>query len=177
MRKQLRRAVWICVSLSLPLSGGCADNGPGEAGWPSDQAAPAGPAEGAAPIPGIKQIMTKLAKGPRSLTPVLGQELKADQPAWETIQVQTKEYAVLAAEMSKYDPPKGSKESWINLAGAYAKAAGELDEAARAKDKNAALAAHGELASSCMSCHREHRQMGPGMGGPPGGFPGGPPPG
>src|SRR5262249_24912132 len=60
---------------------------------------------------------------------------------------------------------------------------------AQAKDKDAALAAHTQITNSCMSCHREHRAMGPGgrggMGGGPPGFgppgggrpgPGGPPP-
>jgi hypothetical protein len=122
--------------------------------------------------------MTKLGKGPNALTPTLGNELKADPPAWETIQGQTREYARLAADMAKYDPPKGSKESWAKHTGDYAESASELDKAAQARDKAAALAAHGELARSCMGCHREHRvMMGPPGGGPPGGFPGGPPPG
>ena len=43
--------------------------------------------------------MVTLAKGPNSLTPVLGKELNEGQPAWETIQGQAKEYARLAAEM------------------------------------------------------------------------------
>jgi hypothetical protein len=117
--------------------------------------------------------MTKLAKGPNSLTDVLGKELKQDQPPWVTIQGQTKEYALLAAELSTHNPPKGSKESWATSTTAYAGSATDLDKAAQAKDKDAALAAHGKLANSCMACHREHR-MGPGMGGPRGG---GPPPG
>jgi cytochrome c556 len=176
MRKPLRRAVWVCIPLSLSVFIGCGgENGPGEAGWPSDQGAPAGPPGGGASAPGLKQIMTRLAKGPSSLTPVLGQELKADMPAWETIQAQAKEFATLATEMSKYDPPKGSKESWIKLTGEYADSADDLDKAAQAKNKDSALAAHGELANSCMACHREHRMMGPGRGGQPGGFPGGPP--
>jgi hypothetical protein len=123
--------------------------------------------------------MNQLAKGPNSLTPVLAKESKKDQPPWETIQGQSKEFARLAAELGTYDPPKGTKESWAKFTGEYAGAAADLDKAAAAKDQNSALAAHGQLAKSCNACHREHRRMGPGMGGPPGGggFPGGPPPG
>ncbi len=155
--------------------------------------ASAGPAGMAGPGPGgpgggksspeIKKIMTRLTKGPNSLTPLLGKELKAESPAWDTIQGQTKEYAQLASEMGKYDPPKGSKDSWDKLTTAYAGLATDLDTAAQAKDKDAALAAHGKITNSCNSCHRQHRAMGPGMGGPrgggprgggPGGGPGGP---
>jgi hypothetical protein len=126
---------------------------------------------------GIKPIMVRLARGPNSLTPVLGRELKESEPPWETIQVQAGEYARLAAEMAKYTPPKGSAESWARLASEYAGSASALDKAAQAKDKAAAVAAHGQLTASCKACHQEHRKKGPGMGGPPEGFPGGPPPG
>jgi cytochrome c556 len=132
--------------------------------------------------PGIRQIMGKVAKGPNSLNALLGAELKEASPPWETIQTQTKEYAQLAKELGTYDPPKGSKESWSKQTAAYAETAADLDKAAQAKDKDAAVAAHGELSNSCMACHREHRggpgRGGPGMmGGPPGFRPGGPPPG
>ncbi len=140
--------------------------------------------------------MTVLAKGPNSLTPKIGEALKADMPDWSAIQPEAKQYASLSAELGKLDPPKGSKESWAKLTEAFALAAGELDTAAQAKDTAAARTAHGQLANSCAACHKEHRIMGPRMGGPgmggprpggpgmggppgPGGFggPGGPPPG
>ena len=93
--------------------------------------------------------------------------LKAEKPAWETIQPQTKEYAQLAADMGKHEPAKGSKESWSKLTAEYAELASDLDKAAQAKDKAAATAAQGDLASSCMACHRQHRGgPGGGMGGP-----------
>jgi hypothetical protein len=163
--------VSLCLSLLL-FAGGCHDSG---TDGPGNVPAPEG---GGKSSREIKDIMTKLAKGPNSLTPVLGNELKADPPAWETIQGQTKEYAQLAGELVKYNPPKGSKESWTKWTGEYSASASELDKAAQAKDKDAALEAHGKIANSCMACHREHRMMGPGMGGPRGGMgPGGPPPG
>jgi Cytochrome C' len=138
--------------------------------------------------------MFKLSRGPNSLTPLLKSELAQNPPPWETIQPQTKEYAELTAELSKYDPPKGTKESWKELTLAYAESAQEMNKAALAKDARAALSAHADLENSCNSCHREHRRMGgprggmggppggPGFGGPPGrpgagGPPGGPPPG
>ena len=42
--------------------------------------------------------MSKLSRGPNSLTPVIGKALEADPPAWDTIVPQTQEYARLAAD-------------------------------------------------------------------------------
>jgi hypothetical protein len=186
MTKPVRDMLMLLISLTvLPLSVGCHGDGSGDPvnqppQGPAGTLAPRAPggsdqAGGSGPLSGIKLIMTKLAKGPNSLTPVLGKELKEDQPSWETIQGQTKEYARLAAELGKHDPPKGSKESWAKSTTNFAGSAADLNKAAETKNKDAALAAHGLLAKSCMSCHREHRKMGPGMGGPPGGPGGGSP--
>jgi hypothetical protein len=106
--------------------------------------------------------MARLTKGPGSLTPVIRQELQAEQPAWETIQDQTREFVRLAEALGQNEPPKGGKESWAKLTADYAESATALDRAAQARDRDAALAAHGKLASSCMPCHKEHRGFGPG---------------
>jgi hypothetical protein len=110
--------------------------------------------------------MGKLTKGPASLTPVIGKELEADPPAWDTITPQSKEYARLAGLMGKNEPPRGNKDSWSKLTTAFASSADALNKAVLAKDRDAALEAHSTLAGSCMGCHREHRRGGPGMGGP-----------
>jgi hypothetical protein len=192
-----RHSWMVAISLSvLPYAGGCGGGEQQELVTGSEDAQkalpggpPGRPGAAAKSSPELKAIMVKLAKGPNSLTPVIGKALKVDAPAWETIQGQTKEYAQLAVDMAKYDPPKGSKESWIKLTSEYASAAVDLDKAAQAKDKDDATTAHGILANSCNGCHRAHRMMGPGggmMGGPggmmrgpggpggPGAYPGGP---
>ena len=134
--------------------------------------------------PGPRQIMAKLTKGPTSINDLLKKELAEASPPWDAIQSHAKEYAAESATLGKYDPPKGSKESWAKLTSQWAEDAAELDKAAQAKDRDAAKDAHAQLNNSCMACHREHRRMGPGMGGAPGkgfgrpprGGPGGPPP-
>jgi hypothetical protein len=125
----------------------------------------------------IREALTKLAKGPNSLTPTIGKEVKEENPPWDAIQPQAKEYAQLAATLGAETPPKGDKDSWAKLTAAYSEEATALDKAAQAKDKAAALEAHTQLANSCKACHDAHRPgpggRGPGMGGP--GGPGGPP--
>jgi cytochrome c556 len=126
---------------------------------------PVGPGDGGGTPSKIKQIMMKVGKGPQALNQAIGKGLDAEEPAWDTVQPQAKEYAQLAADLGQNDPPKGSTESWKKLTGAYAASAAALDRAAQAKDQTAAKAAHKQLTDSCMSCHREHRQMGPRGGG------------
>jgi hypothetical protein len=117
---------------------------------------------------GIKPIMVRLAKGPNSLTPIISNGLNQERPAWAKIQEQTKEYARLAADLAKYNPPRGTKGSWTRMTADYAEMASQLNDAAHAKDADAALDAYGKLETSCTACHRQHRAGGPGMG-PPGG--------
>jgi hypothetical protein len=177
----------VCLAAMIMVSG-CSE---GDGNYQEAQSPPGGaggmpggggPGGGAPGSPGIRQIMNKLAKGPNSLTPVIGNELGQDPPPWATIQGHTKEYAQSASELGKYDPPKGAKESWIKFTTAFAESAAELDKAAVAKNKETALVAHDQLKNSCNACHKEHRRMGGGgrgglQGFGPRGGPGGPPPG
>src|ERR1017187_1437492 len=141
----------ICLA-ALACVGGC-DGGdepnapPGlrGAGGPGGPGGPGGGPGNAGRSSEIRQIMVKLNnKGPNSLANLIDAGLKAEKPAWETIAPQAKEYAQLAADLGKHDPPKGSKESWSKLTAEYAGLAGELDKAAQAKDKAATTAAQGD---------------------------------
>jgi cytochrome c556 len=109
-----------------------------------------------------KQVMAKIGKPPQGLTMVIGKELEAEQPAWETLQPQAKEYARLTAILGDCDPPKGSKESWAKFTGEFTEAANALNSAAQEKDRDKAKAAHTKLQESCTKCHQEHRGRGPG---------------
>src|SRR5262249_24997539 len=78
----------------------------------------------------------------------------------------------------KLDPPQGTKQSWAELASAFAGTAASLDRAAHAKDLSTSRQTSKQLTDSCMACHRVHRGM-PGrggFGGPRGGVPRGGPP-
>ena len=178
MSKTLLRGLILLTALVLgPV--GCGDDSGAVPPGPGPGPGPAPGGMGAEPVganPTIRQIMGKLTKGPGSLTAVIGKALEADAPPWDTIGPQAQEYARLAASMSENNPPRGTKESWTKLTSEFASASEALNKAAQAKDRDAALEAHGVLTGSCMGCHREHRR-GPGMGGPPMGGPpmGGPP--
>jgi hypothetical protein len=166
MRKRLGRAMvsqaLLCVLLTAAACDKSKNSTPAQPG--PNMGGPGGP-----PSP-IGAIMTKLAKGPQSLNETIGRELKSDPPTWDAIQSQTKEYAQVAAKLSQFDPPKGSKESWTKLTASYSESAAALEKAAAAKNKDAAVKAHATLNQSCKGCHQEHRPERGGMRGP-----GGPP--
>jgi hypothetical protein len=164
-------ATWGCGgNADTAPSGTSPQNGFGQGGPPGG---PGG--RGRSPI---GQLMNKLDKGPSSLN-AIANGLRANPPAWDTIQALTAEYAQAAGELGKSDPPKGSKESWAKLTAAFAASATALDKATQAKDLAAAQGAETKIRGSCMECHQTHRGgpgggFGPrgGRGGPPGG-PGG----
>jgi hypothetical protein len=171
------------VTIVLLAAAGCSDDS--EPNLPPGALGPRGAGRGPGPeppidtksgTPTIRQIMGRLTKGPNSLTPVIGKELEADSPDWNTIQPQTEEYARLAAALVKNTPRKGSPESWAKLSADFRESAAAMDKAAKAKNRDAALDAHSQITGSCMECHRQHRGR-PGMGkmgGPPGPPPGAP---
>ncbi len=188
MRTRPRHVLWLAALVAVPLAAwGCkSKTSPTTATQPPPMPAPGGGAA-AGPGPrggesGTKQIMIKIAKGPTSLNEQIKRELQAEQPDWAAIQPQAAEYARLAADLGKADPPKGTPESWAKQTAAFSESASALDKAAQAKDLAGAKAAEDKLGGSCMQCHQAHRG---GRGGPPGGFgppggrgaPGGPPPG
>jgi hypothetical protein len=123
-------------------------------GWIAMEGSFAGAADRS---PTIKEIMGKLNKGPKSLTYVVGKELKEDQPDWSQIQQQTRTYVELARGLGDQEPRKGSKDSWEKLSKAFADNALALDQAAKKKDLPSAKQAHARLAGSCRTCHSAHK--------------------
>src|SRR4051794_30586480 len=95
--------------------------------------------------PSIKDVMNKLHKGANAPLGKLGKALKSDSPNWKEIQNSTKDFVILGASLGKNDPPKGEKASWAKLSDTYFSNAKALDDAAKAEDKSAAVAAHGKL--------------------------------
>jgi len=117
----------------------------------------------------IHKIMDKLAEGPESLGNQIGEALKSDAPPWDNLKAQTKEFAELVGSLAKYQPPKGSAESWAKLTGKFTESAIAMDKSVQQKNQDAALTAHKAISQSCMGCHQQHKGGPGGFGPPPGG--------
>jgi len=173
MSKRLGRFLVFVVVLAAVVAGpACNKNKNNEAGS-QGFTSPPGIGGGPGGLRGpIREAMTKLFKGPQSLKDSIGRELKSDSPAWEALQPQAQEFAQLAASLSQYEPPKGSKDSWTKLTAAFSESAAALAHAVQAKNKEDALAAHAALseAKTCQRCHQAHRGGPGGAMRRPGGF-------
>jgi cytochrome c556 len=110
-----------------------------------------------AKTPTIKDVMGKLTKGQNSLTTTIAKGLNADEPTWDDIKKQSKEFCTFSEALGKNKPPKGDDKSWTKLTDAYNESAKALAEAADKMDKKAAMAAIKKLQGSCMNCHRAHK--------------------
>lgn len=106
----------------------------------------------------IGKIMETLHKGKTSPIAALKTQLKSGSPDWSVVQKEAKIYAKHAANLGKYDPPKGDAASWKKQATAFATNAKALNSAAGKEDLPAAKAAFGKLGASCKACHSAHRE-------------------
>ena len=107
--------------------------------------------------PTIKVVMQKLHKGANSPLAKLKTALKSNSPDWKSIQDSSKDFVILGASLSKNDPPQGEKANYKKLAEAYYANAKAMDDAARAKNKQACQTAFQKVSTSCMACHKAHR--------------------
>ncbi|HEV3238512.1 MAG TPA: cytochrome c [Gemmataceae bacterium] len=107
--------------------------------------------------PTVKEVMGKLNKGPASLTTTIAKGLNVEEPTWDDIKKQSKEFCTFSEALGKNKPPKGDEKSWTKLTDAYNESAKALAEAADKMDKKAAVAAIKKLQGSCMNCHKAHK--------------------
>jgi cytochrome c556 len=106
----------------------------------------------------IEKIMEALHKGRKSPIATIKTALKSASPDWATLQKVSKTYAKYAADLPKYDPPKGDKESFKTMARAFADSAKKLEDAAQREDLVAARSAFHKIDTSCKSCHDAHKE-------------------
>jgi cytochrome c556 len=116
-------------------------------------------AQGQGKPPSVKEIMKRGHAGEASLLTALGRGLKADAPAWDRLQKETKELVELGQALAKNTPPVGDKGSWEKLTRAYLGHAEALDSAVKKHDRDAAQAARARLNASCKECHKAHRKQ------------------
>jgi hypothetical protein len=108
--------------------------------------------------PTIKEIMGKAHKGPNSILPNVGKDLRdTNGPDWDEIKRSAKELVNLGKALGKNAPPKGEKASWQKLTKAYTEGAESLLTAAEKQNKSGAETAQKQLQNSCAGCHKAHR--------------------
>lgn len=108
----------------------------------------------------IKEIMIRLYKGPNSLSPTIGRELRAEAPPWDHLRQEAHEFTILTVELAALHPARGERASWELLTRASVEHARALENAVTHHDRPAAQAAHARLseAKGCAACHEAHRK-------------------
>jgi cytochrome c556 len=106
----------------------------------------------------VKDIMKEAhAKGDGLLSKI-GSELgKKKDTNWETVSSSVKDLALLAGDLEKNTPKKGTKESWMALTKTYGENVAKLSAAAEKKESAGASAALKSLTGSCGGCHGKHK--------------------
>jgi hypothetical protein len=107
--------------------------------------------------PTVKMIMTKAHKGSDSQLQRVGKQLRGDDPDWAAVQKSSKTLVKLGTDLTRAKPPKGEKESWARLSGAYLKNVKALSAAAEKKDRTAAIDAFKQVTGLCLKCHKAHK--------------------
>jgi cytochrome c556 len=107
--------------------------------------------------PTIKEVMTKLYKGPNANMAKLKNELNANPPAWKQVKDRTKDFVTLAEGLAKNEPRKGDKDSFKKLADTHLANAKSLNDAAKKEDQKATQEVLKKIGGSCMACHQAHR--------------------
>jgi cytochrome c556 len=106
----------------------------------------------------IEKIMEILHKGRKSALGTLKVALKSASPDWAVVKKESKTYAKTAAELPRFNPPKGDAESFKKLAKALAANGKTLEQSAAKEDLAGTKAAFGKISGSCMGCHEAHKE-------------------
>src|SRR5471030_449263 len=102
----------LLLAAVLLLAAGCGPASTGQGTPPPQgnmQSGPPGSGDNGGTPTNVKQVMSRIGKGPQGLHNAIGEALKADQPVWDAIQPQAKDYTQLTGALAKMGPPKGSK--------------------------------------------------------------------
>ena len=83
--------------------------------------------------------------------------MKEDSPDWSKVEKDAVIIEKFAVFLTKTDPPKGEKASYVKLTKAYETGAKDLKTAAEKEDLKSARAASKKLGDSCKACHTAHR--------------------
>jgi hypothetical protein len=104
----------------------------------------------------IKEVMANHKKD--QLRAQITAELKEAEPDWAALEPKTKEYAAVAAALAAFEPPKGDKEAFQDVAKAFANGIKQVDQAVQKKDAKTASAALARSGMLCAKCHSAHKK-------------------
>jgi hypothetical protein len=110
--------------------------------------------------PSIRAVMHKEYTVSRAPFLVIKKELDSETPDWEKVRESARTFVTLAAALERNDPGDGDKESWKKLTELHLGDAKAMEDAAEARDKDAALVVHRRMAAACKACHAAHRLRG-----------------
>ena len=82
---------------------------------------------------------------------------KGKEVDWEAAGKKTKTWLEAAEDLSKNDPPKGTKESWKEQTAKYVTNVKAVDEAVEKKNIESVTRGLATFNASCMGCHAQHK--------------------
>ena len=107
--------------------------------------------------PSILAVMHKQYTVSRAPFKVIGKELAAPSPDWQTVRDAGDKFKELASFLGKKSPGRGSEESWRQLIGLNMADAEAMIEATKGHELAPLRDAHRRIAASCKACHDAHR--------------------
>ncbi len=87
-------------------------------------------------------------------------ELNSETPDWAKVQEASRRFLELAESLQKNEPKWGDSASWKTHTSRHLDDAKTIDNASRARDRSAVLAAQKRVSTSCKACHDAHRDRG-----------------
>jgi cytochrome c556 len=103
----------------------------------------------------IADVMKKAHKGATAFKAVTKKEIDAKEfdKAKDTMTA----WVAISSQLSEFEPPKGTKESWKTQTEKYAKDVKALAKAVGDKDAEAAEKAWSVVDKGCGACHSKHK--------------------
>ena len=87
-------------------------------------------------------------------------ELNSESPDWSKVQEAARRFLSLAENLEKNEPKWGDTASWKTHTTRHVEDAKAIENASRARDRDAILVARKRVSDSCKACHQAHRDRG-----------------
>ncbi len=105
----------------------------------------------------IKEIMKKAHGGRTSLYAIAWNDIHHEPPNWERARKNLAEMVRLCSQLTKSEPPKGSKESWQKFVQLYLDNAKVVQENLEKTNAAESRTSYDKLLKTCKMCHDAHK--------------------